>query len=273
MNKIVILGCGYIGTNLANFIAKNYNRDIIVLGKENEYVDYLDKNIKFIPKLIEEITDDDKEIFEKAIVIDAVGNINATNSSKNANIIFLQNCMNRVELIHKCKELEVKKYIFLSSGGTVYEDINTKHKEDEKLSPKNIYALEKIIIENYLKIFSLENDNFRYLILRLSNPYGGIVSKFKRQGIIDVAISKLKKDEELEFYGNLNNVRDYIYIDNASEYIYKIAISKEYNCIFNIGTGKGYTIEQVFSIIEKQYEKKLKLVNKKIKTINITCNI
>lgn len=273
MSKIVILGCGYIGTNLSNYISKNFDEEVYILGIKNDYNECLNSNIIFIEKFIEQICDDDKELFEDAIVIDAVGNTNATNDIKSSSTLFLRNCSDKVELIKKISEFNIKKYIFLSSGGTVYSDSNKAHKEDEALNPINIYALEKVIIESYLKINSLENKEFNYLILRLSNPYGGCVSKNKKQGIIDVAISKIIKDEALEFYGDIDNIRDYIHIDNVSEYIYKIAISNEKNEIFNIGLGIGKSIKEVFEIIEKIYGKHLNIINKVIDTQNIKANI
>lgn len=273
MNKIIILGCGYIGTNLANYIVNNYNDEVYVLGIYNEYNKYLDVKVKFIEKYIEQICKDDADLFKNAIVVDAVGNINATNDTKSSSTLFLQNCSNKVELIKVLSCLKIKKYVFLSSGGTVYNDSRISHKEDEIVNPTNIYALEKVIIENYLKINSLEDINFKYLILRLSNPYGGVVSKNKRQGIIDVAINKIKNDETLELYGELDNVRDYIYIKNLTECIYKISKSTVQNDIFNIGSGEGTSVKEVLRIIEKIYNKKIKFENKKISTLNIGFNI
>ncbi len=274
MNKFVILGCGYLGTNIANYIAINdSNSEVFVLGMENEYINYLNENISFISKMIEQISDDDLELFKDAIVIDAVGNINATNDSKNGSTVFLNNCASKVNLIQKLNGLDIRRYVFLSSGGTVYDDSDVPHKEDEKLNPKNIYALEKVFIEDYLKIYGLENEKFSYIIIRLSNPYGGITSKNKKQGIIDVAISKIKNDEILEFYGDMGNVRDYIYIDDVAFYIYNLSIMCEKNDIYNVASGKGTSIEELFDIIEQVYNKKIQIINKHINTINIKTSI
>jgi UDP-glucose 4-epimerase len=272
MSKIIIFGCGYIGTNLANYISTNSLNEVYILGIENEYNNYLNKNIKFVSKMIEEINLKDSDFLKDSIVIDATGSTDATSNSESSSTLFLQNCSNKIELIEKLSHFKIKKYIFLSSGGTVYKDAINKHKEDEPVEPKNIYALEKVIIENYLKINNFENNTCDYLILRLSNPYGGIISKNKRQGIIDVAIYKLKNDEKLELFGNINNVRDYIYIDNLVEYIYKISISEQKNEIFNIGSGEGYSLKEIFELIEKVFNKKLKIITKDLKTVNIKDN-
>ena len=273
MNKFIILGCGYLGTNISNYISKIDDTQVYVLGIENEYNDYLEKNIIFIPKMIEQISEEDLEMFEDSIVIDAVGNINATNDSKNSTTVFLNNCASKVNLIQKLNKLKIKKYVFLSSGGTVYNDSDVPHIEDESLNPVNVYALEKVIIEDYLKIFGMENNGFSYLILRLSNPYGGIVSKTKKQGIIDVSIRKLKNKEEMDFFGEIDNIRDYIYVENVAEYIYKISILNYCNSIYNIGSGKGTSIRRIFDILEKEYNGKINLKIRSSDTVNIKTNI
>ncbi len=273
MNKIIVLGCGYIGTNLSNYIVNNFDAQVTVVGIENEYTEYLNKNVKFLPKRIEQINSEDQDMFKDAIIIDAVGNINATDDIKKSSMIFIQNCTNKIELINKFSTFKTKKYIFLSSGGTVYNDSSLPHKEDEKLDPSSIYALEKVIIENYLKILHQEIEGFNYLILRLSNPYGGITSKYKRQGIVDVAISKILNNEELDLYGKLENVRDYIYIDDISKIIYNLGVSKYKNDIFNIGSGIGISLKELFNIIEKEFDKKINYKLKPINTINIKSNV
>lgn len=273
MSKIVILGCGYIGTNIANFIVKNYNNEVYVVGYKNEYVTYLNEKIHFEEIATQDINQKHKKIFEDAVCIDATGNTNATSSSDVAGIKCLENCIKKINLIHMLCKLKIRKYIFLSSGGTVYGDSRKKHKENEKSNPLNVYALEKVILEEFLKINCIENNDFNYLILRLANPYGGIVSSDKKQGIIDVTIDKMLKGEIINFYGDMNNVRDYIYIDDLSKAIYEFATSNRTNQIYNIGTGVGYSIKKVFKIIEKIYKTKIKIECNSIKTVNIKFNI
>ena len=72
-------------------------------------------------------------------------------------------------------ELMVKKgvrFIGLpSSGGTVYGDGESDHKEDEPLKPSCPYALGKVMEETLIRFFS-DNRNVNYQIWRISNPYG-----------------------------------------------------------------------------------------------------
>ena len=274
MNRFIILGCGYIGTNLANYIKSKFiDEEIYVIGLKNEYTDYLDERVIFIEKYVEQISEDDKELFNNAIVIDAVGNINATNTLNTSSSLFIQNCSNKIDLINKLIKFQCRKYVFLSSGGTVYEDKNDIHKEDDAIVPKTVYALEKIVVENFLRIASIECEKFNYLILRLSNPYGGVISKAKKQGLIDVTIEKLINDECIQLYGDLENVRDYIYIDNLSEYIYRLSVLNIGKEIINVASGIGTSIRNVFEIIEEKMNKKIEIIKKDCLTVNLEKNV
>lgn len=273
MRKFIILGCGYLGTNIANYISEKDAEEVYVMGIENEYNDYLNSNVIFISRRIEEIDEEDAVLFSNSIVIDAVGNTNAADSVKSSSTLFLHNCMAKIEMLSLIQRFNIKKYIFLSSGGTVYDDSNKLHKEDESISPKSLYALEKMIEENYLNIQGIEANVLPYLVLRLSNPYGGVVSKHKKQGIIDVVINKLINDEEIELFGKLTNTRDYIYIDDVAEAIYRLAISNFTNSIYNVGTGVGTTLRELFDVIENTFNKKIKLIEREGTTFNINSNV
>lgn len=273
MNNIIILGCGYIGANLANYCATKKKNKVYLIGLQNYYTSKLQENIEVINMKTEEISQNNKEIFKDSIVIDATGNTNATTSLNVAGINCLKNCINKINLIDMLNKLNIKKYIFLSSGGTIYGNSSKKHKENDKSEPLNIYALEKVVIEEFLKINSLENNTFSYLILRLANPYGGIVSPNKKQGIIDTTIIKVLKQEKIDLYGDIDNIRDYIYIDELSEAVYKLAISSKINEIYNIGTGKGYSIRRVFQEIEKQFNTNIQVNISSKNTIDINTNI
>ncbi len=273
MSKIVILGCGYIGSNLANYIVNNSYDQVIVYGSDNYYSEQLDSRIGFVDKRIEQINCTDKEYLEDAIVIDCTGSTNATNSVSDSSTLMLENCSAKVQLIRKISNLGIAKYVFLSSGGTVYVDSTKKHKEDEITYPNNIYALEKIFIENFLRMYGLENENFNYQVLRIANPYGGIVSPRKKQGIIDVAINKLNNGEELQMYGDLNNVRDYIYIEDFSDMVLQLVKLNDKNETYNVGSGIGYTLKDILSMLQSKFNKSIAFTPKKLSVADIRCNV
>jgi len=151
-------------------------------------------------------------------------------------------------------ELMVKKgvrFIGLpSSGGTVYGDGESDHKEDEPLKPSCPYALGKVMEETLIRFFS-DNRNVNYQIWRISNPYGDATKLHRMQGVIDVFLQKIATGEEINIWGDGSAVRDFIFIDDVVEAVGRLIHLGVKNEIVNIGSGAGITVRDVLEVIKK----------------------
>lgn len=154
-----------------------------------------------------------------------------------------------IELIHLCS-INAIKFVFISSGGTVYGDPNRKSpiKEDFTTSPISYYGLSKKIIEDAI-LFERREYNLQYLILRPSNAYGPGQNVFGQQGLVGVAINKVLSNEPLIIWGDGSNIRDYIYIEDLSSIITHLLIDDIINKTINISTGQGYTVNDIIDAV------------------------
>lgn len=152
-----------------------------------------------------------------------------------------------VRIMGLCADRGVK-FIFFSSGGTVYgNSLNGEHfSEDHPLAPISYYGLTKQILENNV-LFEHRRGNLDYLILRPSNPFGKGQSLHGNQGFIAVAIGKILAGEQIEVWGDGSSTRDYIYIDDLSDAFYKLMKGSVYNETVNLGSGHGYTVNDVIA--------------------------
>ena len=142
---------------------------------------------------------------------------------------------------------QIKNIVFLSSGGTVYGISKNKHKELDPTTPICSYGIMKLTIEMYLYLYNyLYGVNF--LILRPSNPFGEY-HKSNQQGLINVVIEKILNGEPIEIWGDGSVVRDYIYIKDLVRIIVDLIEKKVQNEIINIGSGKGYSINEIINFI------------------------
>jgi UDP-glucose 4-epimerase len=162
--------------------------------------------------------------------------------------------------------------VFLSSAGTVYGNTLARAKEDDSMNPINIYGLQKVFFENLIKIKHNETNNLPYLILRVTNPYGGFQNPNKKQGIIPVLINKALNKEEFIFWGNIQAVRDFIFIDDFLEATFR-AIKLVDQEILNIGSGVGTSISQVISIVEQRTNQKINIEYKNTGQTTIMKNV
>lgn len=165
------------------------------------------------------------------------------------------NIVPTIRLLENMKENDIKKIFFISSGGTVYGECNMPAKENDKLLPECVYASQKVIIENYLHLYEKYN-NMQCFILRIANPYGLEVKANQDQGIIPIFTRKILKGEPVEIWGRGTNRRDYIYIDEVIDAIEAVYEYTGIYRIFNIGTGKNYSIQEIIKLIEKKMEKR-----------------
>jgi UDP-glucose 4-epimerase len=162
-----------------------------------------------------------------------------------------ENIVPTIKLLDAMKKKNIKKIFYVSSGGTIYGECDKPAIEDSKLSPECAYAVQKEIIENYMYLYEKYNDIQRY-ILRIANPYGFKTNQNKNQGIIPIFTQKVLKGETIEIWGTGENRRDYIYIDEVIDAIEAVYQYNGQHRIFNIGTGKSYSILEILRLIEKE---------------------
>ena len=91
------------------------------------------------------------------------------------------------------------------------------------------------------------------------NIYGpGQDKKNKNLGMISIFLNMAKSNPKVIVKGSLKRFRDFIYIDDVIEAWYKLALDKKnYNQIFNLGSGKKTTLNILFKNIQKTLGKKI----------------
>lgn len=269
----VILGCGYLGYHLANYFLDG-DKEVLIIGRTSYYVEKLHSSITFHEANVFNVEDYEDIIPENSILIHAVNHINATNTFEDLEYDLQYNYTSFIKLINICEQKKVRKFVFISSAGTVYGDTQERLiRENHPLKPVNIYGLQKMFFENLLRIKMLESHNFQYVVLRVSNPYGGQQDPLKKQGIIPILINKAITGEAFELWVSRNTIRDFIFIDDflaATSLIIKN--TKGRGDEFNVGSGQGNSLATVIDLIEGATGKQIEVVNKIANTTTIHSN-
>ncbi len=170
----------------------------------------------------------------------------------------------------------VKKIVF-SSSATVYGDPERLPIDENcRLSTTNPYGSTKLMIEQILTDVAKANKDFTAVLLRYFNPVGahpsGLIGEDPKgipnnltPYIAQVASGKLPV---VHVYGNDyktpdgTGVRDYIHVlDLAVGHVLAIEkVAKPGVFVYNLGTGKGYSVLEVIRAFEKASAKKLPFV-------------
>ena len=183
------------------------------------------------------------------------------------------NLISTVRLLDLMVQAKVKKIIFLSSGGTVYGRANTiPIDESHATHPLCSYAINKLAIEQYLALYH-QLHGLNYTIIRLANPFGEWQRANASQGAIMIFLRKALRQETVEIWGDGTVTRDYIYISDVINALIKTIDYDGAEPIFNIGSGSGFSLNQVLDSIEQIVEIKIKRAYLAARSFDVPVNI
>lgn len=161
------------------------------------------------------------------------------------------NVIPHVEFLQSAISAGVRKYVFLSSGGTVYgPSNNTPIPEHAPTNPISSHGLTKLTIEKYLQMYG-HVDGLNYVILRVANPFGPGQVFRKGQGLIPAVMARHAQGLPIQIIGTGATQRDYIFIDDVIDAIEAAVFRDDVKSeIMNIGSGTSRSVIEVVDTIE-----------------------
>lgn len=264
-NCIIYGGGGFIGSHLCEELLKQ-NYSVTIFDKINFSKENL-KDFKDKIKIIEGDFNNEYDLLSSLDGVDYIFHLVSSTlpASSNDNPVYdvESNLISTLRLLQDVVKRKVKKIVFVSSGGTVYgvpEIIPIPEKHSRQ--PICSYGITKKTIEDYLYMFNYLY-GIDYNVFRLSNPYGERQNPLYAQGVIPVFLKKIILKEEIVIWGDGSVRRDYIYIKDAIRPLVKSLEHKSNNRIFNLGSGKGYSVNELLEMIKTitKSEAKVKYVD------------
>lgn len=156
-----------------------------------------------------------------------------------------------LKILEYCRDNKIKRFVFLSTSNLYGDQEIYPTPENVNPHPMNAYALSKLIGEQYCKLFQ-GLYGLEWNAIRPFNAYG---SRMPITGIYTSAvatyINALKKDIPFIKFGDGNQRRDFVYIDDIVEQIILMATSKIHGEVFNCGFGKNYSINEMLELVRK----------------------
>lgn len=149
--------------------------------------------------------------------------------------------------------------IFFSSGGTVYGDPDQLPvTENSPIAPLSNHGAGKAAQEAFCEAFRAKGH--AVTILRPSNAYGPGQSMRHGFGLVRTVLEHARCGTSIEIWGDGENVRDYIYIDDVVEATTRLIARPIDSGTYNLGSGVGYSINQVRDIAAAIYKKEMDTV-------------
>ena len=230
MHKVLVTGGrGFIGTKLVSRL-RNLSLDVIEISS-----DFGD-----IAK------SETWNSFQNLDVVFHLAGRNFVPESWNEPAEFFQTNVIGTEMALECCRRHGAKLIYISSYlYGVPKKIPIK--ETDKIKPNNPYALSKHLAEQICEFYATYW-NIPITVIRPFNVFGpGQRSEF----LIPKIINQIRNNSEVRVM-DLEPKRDYIYVEDLVDALIKaIKIDDGYN-IFNIGSGKSYSVGEIIRIIQEK---------------------
>lgn len=277
MNILILGAAGFIGTNLSIKLMQDKKNILTLADRKKEYFpsiirEHISEQVKIIPLNIDINTNFDKLVSNQDIVYHLVSSTVPTTSNQHIGEELNANIVMTASLLDSCVKNNVKKVVFLSSGGTVYGKVTgCPISENTQQFPISTYGLQKLTIEKLLYLYQYMY-GLDYRIIRLSNPYGPYQKPNGIQGVVTTFIYKAIMNQCCTVYGDGSIIRDFIYIDDAIKYIIAIANSECQEKIYNLGSGYGTSVNEIIEHIRKCVNTELQVEYKDGRQVDVPVN-
>ena len=267
-NIIVTGGAGFIGSNFVRYIL-NANKEIKIINVDKltyagnlENLKGLEENPRYIFKKVDIC---DKETIEKVIEeyeVDTIINFAAESHVDrsiadptefiNTNIKGTQILLDAAKKMWTIGEDTYKegvKYIQFSTD-EVYGSLEANEEcftEKTPLNPHSPYSASKASADMLVKAY-YDTYKFPICITRCSNNYGPYQFPEK---FIPLIMNNCLKHKSIPVYGDGSNIRDWLYVEDHCEAIYKVLLNGRLGEVYNVGGHNERTNIQIVKIIIK----------------------
>lgn len=238
--KILVTGAaGFIGSNLAKRLAGEGHE---LYGYDN-FSTGLKENLSGIKiKMVESVFDTNPE------TIFHIGIPSSTPIYRNDR----QKITGAVKVTIDVLELaqKNKSHVVYASSSSMYNGNSAPYREDMPVYVTDFYTEARYFIERLARLYS-EFYGVTSVGLRFFSVYG-LKDRGKKQyaNIITQFMDLLREGKSPHIYGDGNQTRDFTYIDDVVDALILASRHKKTD-IFNVGTGKEHTFNDVVGILNK----------------------
>ncbi len=270
LNILVTGGAGFVGSHLVDKLLTLKHKVVIIDNLstgQKKFVhggDFYKIDIKS-PML--------SNIFKKYkfdIVFHLAAQKSVPDSIKDPKFDAQENIIGSLNLLENCRKYNIKKLVFVSSGGAIYDDANeyptTEKSEAKPLTP---YAIAKFSIEKYINFYGKVH-GLKYTILRPANIFGPRQDPHGEAGVTAIFISNLLNKKKCYITGGGKQTRDFVYVQDVVSALIKA--TKTNNKIYNVATAEDISILKLYKKIasligiEQDFDSKPKVKGEVLKS-------
>jgi UDP-glucose 4-epimerase len=253
MKILVTGGAGFIASHVADAYLAQGHKVLVLDNLSGGKLANVPKKARFIKMDLRDRTGVEK-LFRKEkfdLVNNHAAQMSVPASVEDPRFDADVNALGLLNLLEGCRATKVKKFVHVSSGGTVYGDATRfPAREDYPLVPMTPYGITKALGESYLRFY---NDSFGldYTVLRYSNVYGPRQMPHGEAGVVAIFIKKFLAGGVPTIFGDGSIIRDYVYVGDVAA-INVLVLRKGSRQAYNVGTRVPTDLNQLFKAIARE---------------------
>lgn len=137
------------------------------------------------------------------------------------------NCLGNLKLLEAVRQLNKQVMVIYTSSSTVIgKALHEVVDEDHWERPLEIYSANKGVAEKYYRIYHTIHD-LNTVVLRFANLYGPYGKGYPEFGFINYFIHLAWQNQEIKIFGSGEQTRNVMYVDDATDILWRIASKKE----------------------------------------------
>ena len=263
MNYYVAGAGGFIGGHLVNRLINNGHNVVAVdIKKKEEWFQINDSSKNFFECDLKILKNCEDTIENIDVMINLACNMGGIGFITSYKAECMLSVLINTNLLMQAKEKKVKKYFYSSSACIYPTNIQSDQKsvalKEDTAYPANSedgYGWEKLFSERMCKHF-YEDFNLEVRVARFHNCYGPYGSWYGGREKAPAALTrkfveaKIKGKNEIEIWGNGEQVRSFMYVDDCLVGVLKL-IDSDFRDPINIGSSEDVTINEMADILEK----------------------
>ena len=256
MKYLVTGGAGFIGTNIVRRLLTDGHKVVVLDNFTNgKFENRIQKDAEYIEGDICKMEDLKKVMkgIDGVFHLAAIPRMSYSIEDPQAtHVVNVDGCLN---VLLAARDLGIKRLVY-SASSSAYGDQDTyPYVETMKPAPKSPYGLQKLIGEEYCRLF-FELYGFQTVSLRYFNVYGQYMDPNGAYALVMGKFLKQKKEgQPMTVCGDGEYYRDYTHVDDIVEAnILAMNSDKVGNGeVINIGNGEPYSVNQLVKIIGGEF--------------------
>ena len=160
------------------------------------------------------------------------------------------NTMGSLNVLECSRLTGVRKVVYAASGGTLYGEprkLPVKETARSGSRPESPYGISKKVVIDYLSVYERYHA-LDWTALALANVYGPRQDPDGEAGVIAIFSSKMLAGEAPAIFGDGNQTRDYVFVDDVV-HAFALAAERGSGRLVNVGTAVETSVNGLYRML------------------------